>query len=135
MAATAASPSKEDENLGTYSLIWLDDLLNNSKENLLAREQLRRCIKHLLIFSDQQLCLRHIHSLSKDDRIVLIVNETFGREIVPQIFELRQIVSIYVHCTDKQTNERWANHFSKVNRLNYPIEEILDTYCLGQGCI
>ncbi len=66
---------QKDENLETYCLIWLDASVNSSHDSIQAQEQLRSSINHLLTFEDDQQCLLYIHSVPKDTRIVLIVNE------------------------------------------------------------
>jgi len=114
-----ASTKGKNDNLETFCLIWLDSLVNNSQENLQAQEQLRTAINHLKTFENEQLCLKYIKSVPKDDRIVLIVSGKLGRSIVPKIFHLRQIVSIYVYCTDKTFNEQWAQHFIKVRKHQF----------------
>ena len=114
MASSLIDTTKMNENLETYCLIWVDNSVNNSKENLDAQQQLRTSINHLLTFEDDQQCLQHINSLPKDDRVVLIVSGRLGRILVPQIVQFRQIISIYIYCLDKKANQQWSQHFSKV---------------------
>ncbi len=115
MGASVFKTTQKDENLETYCLVWVDASVNSSPENLQAQQQLRISINHLLTFEDDHQCLQYIHSVSKDDRIVLIVSGKLGRIIVPQITQLRQIISIYVYCMDKKANEQWAQHYPKVS--------------------
>lgn len=105
------------ENLETYSLIWLDNAVNQSFENVQAQQTLRMLIHHLLTFDDVELCLDYIDHRSSNDRVLLIVNGRLGQIIVPQVALLRQIVSIYVYCIDKQMNEKWTRNFTKVNLI------------------
>jgi len=123
MAASVFNTIKKDENLETYCLIWLDSSVNSSQENIQAQQQLRTSINHLLTFEDHQQCLQHIHSVPKDDRIVLIVSGKLGQIIVPRIVQLRKIISIYVYCMDKKVNEQWAQHFSKVSIHFYALNQ------------
>jgi len=104
----------EYENLETFSLLWLDASVNATEDNRAAQDRLRKIINYLKTFEDLQKCLDYIHSLSADDRIVLIVSGRYGRDLVPQICHLRQISSIYVYCTDVRENRNWAKHYSKV---------------------
>ncbi len=117
--------SKATENLETYGLLWLDASVNSSKENIQAQQQLRSSINYLLTFEDDHQCFQYIHSLPKDDRIVLIVSGRLGRIIVSQIVQLRQIISIYVYCMDKKANEQWAQHFSKVSTFQITLTQFL----------
>jgi uncharacterized protein (DUF4213/DUF364 family) len=110
----SASMTQRKQNLETYFLIWLDAAVNSSEENVDAQQQLRKSINHLTIFDDDNECEDYIRSVSKDDRIVLIVSGQLGRKIVPRIHQLRQITSIYVYCRNKKQNEQWAQEFIKV---------------------
>ena len=103
-----------DNNLETYSLIWLDAKVN-SQQNINVQQQLRSSINHLETFEQSDQCEQHIRSLSSQDRIVLIVSGRLGQQVVPRIHQLRQISSIYVYCMGKERNEQWANQFNKVN--------------------
>jgi hypothetical protein len=121
----AVVTSKVTENLETYGLLWLDASVNSLQENIQAQQQLRSSINHLLTFEDDQQCLQYIQSAPKDDRIILIVSGRFGRIIVPQIVQLRQIISIYVYCIDEKANEQWTLHFSKVSTFQITLTQFL----------
>lgn len=109
-----SNSTQKDDNLETYSLIWLDAEVNNSKENLQAQQQLRTSINHLRTFEDDQQCLAYISTFSKEDRIILIVSGRFGQTVVPKITHLPQIISIYVYCMNREHHEKWAQSFVKV---------------------
>lgn len=108
--------TQTDENLETYSLVWLDTLVNSTNENRQAQQQLRASINHLLTFEDDRRCCEYIDSLPKEDRIILIVSGRLGRIIVPKVAHFQQIISIYVYCQDQRTHEAWAHQIPKVNR-------------------
>jgi hypothetical protein len=116
MAVALSNTTQNDENLETYCLIWVDSSVNNSSDNCQAQKQLKTTIHHLLTFEDDQQCFNYIKNLSKEDRIILITSGRSGRQIVPQINNLRQIISIYIYCMDKKANEQWSKSFSKVKK-------------------
>lgn len=99
----SASLSQQKQNLETYFIIWLDATVNRSEENVEAQQQLRKSINYLTTFDDDNECEEYIRSVSKDDRIVLIVSGQLGRKIVPRTHQLRQIFSIYVYCMNEKT--------------------------------
>jgi hypothetical protein len=65
-------------------------------------------------FEDVRECQQYIEQRSNSDRLILIVSGQLGREIVPLIDNLRQILSIYVYCIGKKSNEQWTLKFAKV---------------------
>jgi hypothetical protein len=104
-----------NNNLETFSLVWLDVNVNNNKENNgNNKRHLRNIINHLEKFEDEQACQEYIEQRSEDNRLVLVVSDSLGRKLVPQIHQLRQIHSIYVYCEGKQVNEKWTDDFTKV---------------------
>ena len=103
----------DDKNLEIFSLIWLDENVN-VKDTRDTEQKLRSIINHLKKFQDVKQCQQYIEQRSKKDRLILIVSGQLGREIVPSIHKLRQVISIYVYCMDKKSNEQWACKFAKV---------------------
>jgi hypothetical protein len=105
--------TSSDDNLETFSLIWLDASVNKH-ENLQAQEELRGAINQLKAFDDPDECEQHIKRALKEDRIVLIVSGQLGRQLVPRIHSLDQLLSIYIYCQDQNSNEQWSSQYSKV---------------------
>ena len=114
-----------EENLETFSLLWLDASVNNCQENIDAQHQLRTSINFLRTFEDIDPCETYIRSKSKDDRIILITSGRLGQIIVPRIHSLRPISAIYVYCKDKKLNEPWANQYKKVRGVIVLLDELI----------
>ena len=115
MGALPSNTSKTtDENLESLSLIWLDAVVDNSKENLEVQKQLRSIINYLKTFQDVTECENHIRSVPDGDRMLFIVSGSLGREIVPRIHKLRQILSIYIFCFDRTEHAKWSRNYTKV---------------------
>lgn len=106
--------SSPDDNLETFTLIWLDANVNRTKENTEAQGILCSTINQLKPFSDPRSCEEYILSLPNDDRIVLIVSGQLGRDVVPKFHRWNQVLSIYVFCYNQELNEQWAVQYPKV---------------------
>lgn len=102
------------EKLEDILFYWLDAEVNTSDHNKTLQKQICSVIDYLEIFDNQSECQEAIKSLPKNERLILIVSGRLGRQIVPQIHDLRQVISIYVYCSDKALNEEWARQFKKV---------------------
>ncbi len=111
--------ANNDDNLETFSLLWLDASVNSSEENRCAQKHLRSTINYLKTFEDAKQCQEYIEKISSYDRLILIVSGQLGQEIVPHIHHFRQVSSIYVYCRDKQRNEQWAKNFPKVTKFYF----------------
>ncbi|CAF4956770.1 unnamed protein product [Rotaria sp. Silwood1] len=55
----------------------------------------------------------------------MIVSGQLGREIIPSIHELQQVISIYVYCIDKKGHEQWARNFAKVKAIILDLNELI----------
>lgn len=106
--------SKDD--LETFSLIWLDAAIQTAPENRQTKKKLQETIHQLKTFDDPKKCEQCIRSMPVTDRIVLIVSGQLGRQIVPSIHPLEQLLSVYVYCHNQSANEQWASRYSKVIR-------------------
>ncbi|CAF2357421.1 unnamed protein product [Rotaria sp. Silwood2] len=114
-----------DDNLETFSLLWLDGLVNQTEENRQAQEELRATINQLKAFEDSNQCEQYIKAVPKEDRIVLIVSGQLGRQIVPRLHPIEQVLSIYVYCCNQNSNEQWSAAYSKVKAVVTNLRELI----------
>ncbi|CAF3856915.1 unnamed protein product [Rotaria sp. Silwood1] len=114
----------DNMRLEIFCLIWLDANAN-ATETRDTERRLRSIINHLKKFQDVEQCQKYIKERSQKDRLVMIVSGQLGREIVPSIHKLRQIISIYVYCFDKKRNEEWACKFAKVKAVVVELDELI----------
>ena len=103
--ATSNTSKSTDENLESLSLIWLDVTVDNCSENIDVQKPLRSVVNFLRTFQDADECEAYIRAVPDGDRMLLIVSGGLGRELVPRIHKLRQILAIYVYCRNKQIHE------------------------------
>ncbi|CAF1401281.1 unnamed protein product [Adineta steineri] len=128
--ATAVLPNDDfhtntdDKCLEIFSLIWLDANVD-VKDTRNTEVKLRSIINHIKKFQDIKQCQQYIEQTSQKDRLVLIVSNRLGQEIVPVIHQLRQVISIYVYCMDKKSNEQWSLKFSKVKSVVVDLDELV----------
>jgi len=119
--ATAISTG-HNEYSETFCLIWLDA---NPNEGRNTEQKLRLIINQLKKFQDLDQCQQFIEKTSPKDRLILIVSGRLGREILPKIHHLRQVISIYIYCMDKQENQLWSSKYSKVKNVVTSLEELV----------
>ncbi|CAF1155544.1 unnamed protein product [Adineta steineri] len=123
--STDVSHSKSDEmHLEIFCLLCLD-ASSTTKEGRDTEPKLRSIINHLKKFHDTEQCQKYIHERSTKERVVMIVSGSLGREIVPSIHHLRQVISIYVYCMDKEGNEKWARNYKKIKAVVTDLDELV----------
>ncbi|CAF3403663.1 unnamed protein product, partial [Rotaria sp. Silwood2] len=101
-----------DANLEIFSLIWLDQNVH-AEENQGTQQKLRLIINHLKTFQYEEECEQYIKQRQKHDRLVVIVSRQLARQVVPSIHKLRQVSAIYITSTDEESDEQWAQEYSK----------------------
>ena len=103
----------DDEHLEIFCIIWLDDN-SQANDNRDTEQHLRSIINRFKRFKDVERCEKYINERSPEDRLILIVSGRFGRKIVPAIYKVRQVISIYVYCMDEARNKEWSKKYTKV---------------------
>jgi hypothetical protein len=108
--------SFQERNFELITLIWLDKFADATQENREIQDKLRSVINYLKIFDNCELCRNYIeHQINdRQEKIILIVSGQFGQDIIEYIHNLRQIISIFVFCGNKEKHELWAKKYNKV---------------------
>ncbi|CAF3311750.1 unnamed protein product, partial [Rotaria sp. Silwood2] len=114
----------DQQQVEILCLIWLDDSAN-AKDNRDTEQKLRSIINILRKFQDVKHCQKFVEERSQNERVVMIVSGRLGREIVPSIYKLRQVISIYVYCMDKDGHKKWADKFAKVKAVVVELNELI----------
>ncbi|CAF3676986.1 unnamed protein product [Rotaria sordida] len=113
-----------DSNLETLCLIWLDANVN-VKYIQDTERQLCSIINRFKTFQNVEQCQKYIERRSQQDQLVIVTSGRLGQVIVPSIHKLRQVLSIYVYCTDKKSNKKWADKFSKMKDVVINLDKLI----------
>jgi hypothetical protein len=124
----------DDNHLETFCLIWLNTNVNVEKTRD-TEQKLRSIINHLKIFEDIEQCQQYIEQKSLKEPLILIVSGRLGRKLVPLIHQLREVISIYIYCKDKKSNEQWSSKFSKVDSLFKKSVEFISNFEQVKGVV
>jgi hypothetical protein len=103
-----------NNNAENFVLMWIDAAVNSNEENLNAQKNLAKIHDQFNTFESVDECENAIQQLSKTSRAIIIVSGGFGRELLPRIHELEQVLAIYVFCMDQAKYLEWARQFNKV---------------------
>jgi len=111
--------------LENFIVIWLDANQNSHDKSSINRFQ--QFVNLILSFDDCDQCIDFLTDI-KDEKIFLIVSDTFGQQIVSLITNLDQIDSVYVYCKERGKNEKWALKEKKIKGVFTKIEPIYDAF-------
>ncbi|CAF1093622.1 unnamed protein product [Rotaria sp. Silwood1] len=101
-------------NLESFTCLWLDQNVDSTQDNRDTQQELRKIINHLRTFDNSDQCEQYIRKITQE-KVILIVSGSLGRQVVPRLHDLPQFSACYVFCQDKKANEQWANKYSKIN--------------------
>ncbi|CAF1554687.1 unnamed protein product [Didymodactylos carnosus] len=94
--------------------IWLDSSANSNSHSLnMLEKHLKTKLANLKTFNNIDDFKEFIQTYA-DETFVLLVSGTYGRQIVPEIHSLPQLLAVYVYCSNKARNEEWAKEYIKV---------------------
>jgi hypothetical protein len=96
-----------------YALIWFDKNVNASEKNLQTQRKLRQIIPQLIIFKDIIAWMNSSFNLATR-KVILLVSEAYGRQIVPVIHSFPQLKAIYVYSS-VETSAAWTESYKKVS--------------------
>ncbi|CAF4851553.1 unnamed protein product [Rotaria sp. Silwood1] len=124
IVSSVSSRLIKNDNLKTYSLLWIDNLVN-SNELHNVQQKLCLAIDHLRVFENAIECKTDIRQ-SKDDQILLIVNGQLGFAIVPLSDTPIQISSIYVCYLNLSSHHELALKFTKIPATVTDLYELIE---------
>ena len=112
------------------TLIWYDTSINREDpDDQNSIQQLRTVFNSVIIFKDEQTCLKFINKFRTKSKLFLIVSGSLGRNFIPKIEYLSQINSIYIFCGRKINHECWAKKHKKIKGVFDDITDLCE--CLN----
>lgn len=101
-----ATYSGEDmKDLENIMLIWLNKTVDeNNDDYRKTRDDLQQINDLLKIFTDSKECMDYLRTIDKT-KILLIISETFGQDLLPQIEALQTVICVFVNYNDDRNNE------------------------------
>jgi hypothetical protein len=130
-SSTKAANQPTTSNLESFTCLWLDQNVNSTQDNRDTLQELRQVINHLRTFQNGAECEQYIRQITQE-KVVLIVSGSLGRQVVPRLHDLPQFSACYVFCQDKKANEEWANKYDKVKHFIVILFEPSYCHILGQ---
>ena len=106
-------------------LIWLDTSFDEVNDNgwHTIKTQLRDIVGSIHTFTDTDRCIDFLTDIG-DEKIFLIISDTYGQNIVPIVHEISQLSSIYIFGGDKSRPEQWTKVKSVFTGTSFPDEAL-----------
>ncbi|CAF3855082.1 unnamed protein product [Rotaria sp. Silwood1] len=124
---SAENSQAHNYNVENFVLMWADASVNSIKENLQAQKSLTQIHNQFNTFESVDECENAIQQLPKTSRAIIIISGGFGRELLPRIHELPQVLTIYVFCMDQAKYLEWAKQFNKIKAIIVDLHKLIST--------
>ncbi len=108
---TSQEEMEDEKNFEHFSLLWCDANVNSTGNICHTQTQLRKTINYLKLFKAGAECKAYIQR-HPNDKVILIVSENVGRDLIPEIHDLKQVITIYIYPCKA---EKRASEYSKVS--------------------
>ena len=115
---------KGKQPLKAFRFLWLDPDVNQN-------EQIRSAIKHMEKFVPCALstdnyneCKQWLKNYKGNKKLLLIVSNKFGKQIMHDVHSLPSLISIYVFCLDRKIHTKWTRNYSKVRNVSSEINKL-----------
>jgi hypothetical protein len=96
----------EENELEDFAVIWY-----SVADNKIIEQKLYYMNDYVITFDEKEACLDFIRKEKRS--IFLIVSGTLAENFVPIIYELRQIVMIYIFCIRQADHELWTRQYRR----------------------
>ena len=94
--------------------VWLDGKQSESLDCTAIRREVEKINGQFQFCDNESNCEAYLRGQSTSDHVVFIVSGALGKNLVPKIHDLPQIIDIYVYCGKKTEHSQWAKNFAKV---------------------
>ena len=108
------------QTMETFVLVWLA----TNAEMVTGITKLLRFGNYLRIFDDPDACIDYVTD-RRQEKVFLVVSNSVGEQIVPLIYRIHEIYSIYVYCSNEvEHTVLWAQLYRKVRGVFIDIDSI-----------
>jgi hypothetical protein len=106
--------NRQDHIVENFIIVWLDDNINESDADFqYPLAQLRCVVDSIKTFVHVDPCIDHLTDI-KDERVLMIVSDVLGQQLLAFIEDIPQIYSIYVLCSQTTEHGQLIQDYEKV---------------------
>ena len=91
-----------------FLLIWLRadiDYSSQEQQNILV--ELRSIANEVSVFTQSDECIDYVTDIV-DIKVILIIDDTLGEQILPLIHDISQLSAVYIFCHQTSNHEQWT---------------------------
>ncbi|CAF1353000.1 unnamed protein product [Adineta steineri] len=95
-------------------VIWLDSNMDDDNADCSNTiKQLESVVNNINTFTDGDQCFEFIQTII-NNKVCMVVSESFGKHIVPRVHDMSQIDSIFIIYNSQDWDKQWAKEWPKI---------------------
>ncbi|CAF0831421.1 unnamed protein product [Rotaria sordida] len=102
------------KNYEDFIVVWLDENIQKIDDTQKVIAELRKMMNRLEIFDNKECCLDFLRGI-KREKLLLVLSDSFGQCVLPQINSIPQLASVYIFSADKIKHENCSSSFKIVH--------------------
>ncbi len=101
-------------------------LNENNEHSQDTLSKLRKVVKKVECCTEPAHCIKLLNDMN-DEKVLVICSGSLGKDIVPQIHNMSNLVAIYIFCGNKALYTEWAKKWRKIEDVTTEIESICES--------
>ena len=98
-------------------LICLEKYYRENDQTNTTIKYLGKAALNIVIINDPDECEQWLKNHNDDSKIILIISDTFGSNILSRVHSLSSILTIYLYCDDSKYSSTLIAKYSKVRGM------------------
>jgi hypothetical protein len=116
---------KKTQSSESFLIIWLDSNVYRDGKIQMAIKKLENCVKSVHPMNNYDECEEYLMTYNGNEKIIFIVSNEFDKKIVPNIYWLQSIITIYRYSLDYKIDDTWTQKYENVRDVVYDLNELL----------
>ncbi|CAF0834501.1 unnamed protein product [Rotaria sordida] len=113
------------KNYEDFIVVWLDENIQKIDDTQKVIAELRKMMNRLEIFDNKECCLDFLRGI-KREKLLLVLSDSFGQYVLPQINSIPQLASVYIFSADKIKHENCSSSFKIVHGIYTDITSLCE---------
>ena len=111
------------ENKESTTLLWFDPNIGSREDTEQTKQQLRHINDYVIFHTDLEQCVTFIQSINHE-KIFLITSGSKASQLLPRVFSLHQVDSIFIFCMKKERYEHLLKEYAKTIGIYVNLDEL-----------
>ncbi|CAF4867177.1 unnamed protein product [Rotaria sp. Silwood1] len=108
-----------------FILVWLNSIIDDVSDDELCDSiaKLQQIVNSINTFTDVDECIDFLTEI-KDEKVLIIISDEYGQDVVSFMHDLNQINSIYIFCKNEPKENQSTQNGPKVKNIFFSISSI-----------